>query len=78
MRLVNGSKPTEGRLEVLHDGMWGSVCSRQFGNEEARVVCRTLGYRYEHTVRVLGLITGHITTAMPKTSIMLTCLCIHY
>ena len=71
MRLVNGKKPTEGRLEVLHDGMWGSVCSRQFGDEEARVVCRMLGYRYE-------LVTGHITTAVPKTTTKLTYLFIYY
>ena len=46
VRLVNGSRPAEGRLEVLHDGMWGSVCSRHFGDKEAQVVCRMLGYRY--------------------------------
>ena len=50
MRLVGGGssgqsgQPTQGRLEVLHDGQYGSVCSRQFGNNEAKVVCRALGF----------------------------------
>ena len=45
IRLVNGSSPREGRLEVLHDGRWGTVCSDKFGKNDSRVVCRMLGYR---------------------------------
>ena len=26
LRLVNGTAINEGRLEVFHDGQWGSVC----------------------------------------------------
>ena len=45
IRLVNGSSKTEGRLEVLHDGRWGTVCSQSFGKNDSRVVCRMLGFR---------------------------------
>ena len=44
LRLVDGDSNTQGRLEVFHDGEWGTVCDDGFGNTEAVVVCRQLGY----------------------------------
>jgi len=28
---------------VFHDGVWGTVCKSMFGEQEARVACRSLG-----------------------------------
>ena len=35
---------SRGRLEVLHSGVWGTVCGTFFTAVEARVVCMMLGY----------------------------------
>lgn len=45
VRLSSGVTPNEGRVEVCSDGHWGTVCDNGWGNEEANVVCRELGYR---------------------------------
>eukprot|EP00798_Chlamydomonas_sp_ICE-L_P030945 gene30945-36001_t len=43
LRLVDGGSDLEGRLEVLIDGQWGTVCDDKFNTNAARVVCRQLG-----------------------------------
>ena len=43
IRLVNGSSPLNGRLEVCAFRIWGTVCDDQFDSREATVACRQLG-----------------------------------
>ncbi|CAL4064347.1 unnamed protein product, partial [Meganyctiphanes norvegica] len=44
IRLVNGSEPHEGRVEVKAFGIWGPICDDMWGEEEGDVVCQELGY----------------------------------
>jgi len=47
VRLNGGRDPREGRLEVLHNGVWGTACiyyGYQAAEATARVVCSILGF----------------------------------
>ncbi|XP_012537284.2 uncharacterized protein LOC105837243 isoform X2 [Monomorium pharaonis] len=44
LRLANGSNPMQGRVEVRHHGVWGTMCDDDFTNATAMVICRSLGY----------------------------------
>ncbi|XP_039521727.1 macrophage receptor MARCO-like isoform X2 [Pimephales promelas] len=58
IRLVGSS--TRGRVEVLYNGVWGTVCNDNFDSADALVVCRMLGFQRSTDVYTAAAGTGKI------------------
>nr|AWV50460.1 SR-I [Amphioctopus fangsiao] len=44
VRLVGGDNNTYGRVEVFHEGRWGTICNNWWDVRNAKVVCRMIGF----------------------------------
>lgn len=54
MQLANGTSARLGRVEVLINGFWKSICASGFDENAGNVVCRMLGLNtwYIHIISI--------------------------
>ena len=44
LQLRGGNTSREGRVEMCYERQWGTVCDSSWGTNDAKVVCRQLGF----------------------------------
>ncbi|XP_033109291.1 deleted in malignant brain tumors 1 protein-like [Anneissia japonica] len=63
VRLIDGDRVSEGRLEVFLYGRWGTVCDKNFDKSLGELVCRQLGFT--EVANVLPGSTFGVETSKP-------------
>ena len=44
LRLSGSTNSRQGRVEMCYERQWGTVCDDSWGTNDAKVVCRQLGF----------------------------------
>ncbi len=52
---MNGTIPTEGRVEICRNNSYGTICDDQWDVLDARVACRQLGYSGQGILKLIEI-----------------------
>ena len=67
IRLADGSIfPFSGRVEIYQNGVWGTVCDKNWTDSNTQVVCQQLGYKHSWPVTDLNIAAGNGPILMEK------------
>ena len=67
IRLQRGTYSNQGLVEVYCNGEWGTICDDSFGYNEARVVCRQLGYNDYYDHHQISMLVNVLYASIPQT-----------
>ena len=69
--MVNGVTANQGRVEICIFGVWGTVCDDDWdtNNNNAKVVCRQLGYNTDGELALYLLSLVFILIIVPRNNL---------
>jgi hypothetical protein len=71
LRLVGGVSQREGRVEICLNQQWGTICGKQWSNEDAQVVCRQLTLPTIGNPQFSIMYTAQVVSVVSKTCVYL-------
>ena len=66
VRVIEDGSPGYGRVEVFQDKGWSTVCSEGWDSDDAKVVCRMLGYRDGYSLDSRYVEGGNVVQKMSR------------
>ena len=68
--MVEGSAPTQGRVEICKGQVWGTVCDDFWDSNDANVVCRQLGYAPTGRIPINNQLSAEIMVCLAMLQVL--------